>query len=226
MKYFLSAVFIICFVGFAHAQTSNKAYTIKAFNSIKHQNYSTVIGENKYSLDQWSFISLSASISKYRANGDYHELELQELRFGSDDDIETHMRAVVGGSYRNLFSSALRYGYNFALNSSEKKTQFFLGAAMTAYYMRNRTIPVTSNSFPTSYTDWGGRFAIIPSINYKLNENWFIDVNIPFHLAQININHSMVENPSFSAEQRKSNTISSDQFPYYYEFRVGVGRRL
>ena len=66
MKYFL-ITFFICFFGFAHAQTLNKAYAIKAFNSIKHQNYSTEIGENKYTLDQWSFIRLSASIGKYRA---------------------------------------------------------------------------------------------------------------------------------------------------------------
>lgn len=166
--------------------------------------------------------------------GNYHEVELSRLQF-NEVDQQTYIdhdnglnHQVVSGEQRTNVFIALRYEFNYMIikNKGDKRLKPSLGFAVRPYYSRSAFVPRVSSLFASSQSNAGAIFSIIPRINYDLNKRWFIDLNVPINLGDVNIQSRTHDNPAIPVNQRTITTIVAEALPTQYLIRLGIGVRL
>lgn len=226
MKHIFTLMLICATVVISHAQTKHNSLALKGYGTLTMQPGNSIFSGSS---NDYKF-NLSPAIDLFDSNGNFHEFELQHLAFGKFSNLNCFSNGTSGGYFfgyiGKAFNTAFRYEYNVLLNHSDSKWRAYLGLGATAFYSRHAQFPEVSSIFPTKNTDWGTRLSVVPRLSYSINEKWFVELNIPITVMALNINHSFVDNPSYTQQQKKLSTITSELFPHYYEFKFGVGRRF
>lgn len=121
-----------------------------------------------------------------------------------------------------------RYEYNirFFRSKEEARLRPCLGFSVNPYYSYLRYSPMVSSSFPAKGHMVGANLFLIPRVQYIINKKWFIDLNIPLHLAGIEANIKRIENPTMPDHERGTSTIEFSEFPAIFQFRIGLGLNL
>ena len=134
----------------------------------------------------------------------------------------------VGENNFTEFTLGLRYEFGYSLPIFQEESKFNvevgLGASPTYYTIKH--LPFVSNVFPSKNSNLDLNIQLIPRLTYSLNENWYLDFNVPFNGVAFRYEMQKVENPAFSSDQQKQTSFSLDGLPSQYEVRLGLGYNL
>ncbi len=179
--------------------------------------------------------NFSPAFAFYNKNGNFSELEISRIRFGSDFTKEYNYEDSTGriinvlseGSVKE-FEFFLRYEYNVKLfkNKHWKNLSTSLGFSATPFFTWSKRIPSTSNEFMTSTTSVGLYLSVIPGIEYRLGEKWFIDFDVPLAVVTSRYTLFTVDNPVIPQHERTQGTIGFYNGPVGVAIRLGVGFRM
>ena len=129
------------------------------------------------------------------------------------------------GNNSNEFILGLRYEFSYSLPIFQEESKFNveLGLGASTSYYTIKHLPFVSNVFPRQNSNLDLSIQLIPRLNYSLNENWYLDFNVPFNGVMFRYEMQKVENPAFSSDQQKETSFSLDALPSQYEVRLGLG---
>jgi hypothetical protein len=237
MKKFLVGLFLLVSIG-AKAQDSHKV-SLKLYSQLQHStgfssNMNITNGQNALVTSTFrnTKLSMLPGVKLQSSAKISHELSLTGLDWERNESLT---EVAVGGSViptagnnSNEFIIGLRYefGYSLPVFNQESNFNISLGAGASPTYYTVYNKPITSNSFPNGYSNLAIDLQIIPRVIYRLNDTWFLDLNIPITAIGLKYEVYTVENPAFSKDEQKQSDSSSDGLPSQYEIRFGVGYNL
>ena len=209
-----------------------KVYSNFTFHTEETRSYSD--GPYLYTNSSQSFnlFRLSAGLAVVKENGNFIEFELSQLALDQDESLgqvrnmNNRITTDISGVKSTNFIIRTKAEYNILLNKKAGKLKYYIGAGPGLYFNHMKAIPVTSNSFPSSNAEVGLNAYLIPRMMYTINDLWSLDLNIPLPFANVNLQQMKVENPNFSAEQRKNSTLNLNFGPQFYSFRLAVARSI
>lgn len=167
-------------------------------------------------------------------NGNFHEFEISNVLINNTKNetefiVDSNGTTISGSILRkNQNMIAVRYEYDFLFfkKKTEAKLKSYLGLSVNPYFSNTRYSSNITAAFPSSQNSLGALIAVIPRLNYNINERWFLDLNIPINIIDMNVVNNKTENPVLTAEQRSITTINFAQMPSQYLMRFGVGFRV
>ncbi len=194
-------------------------------------------GMNTVTVEQYSYIRtgyFTPAVSFERLNGDFHEIELSELMINRTDQkvsykfTDDSTSLLVSGERTIDLGLAFRYEYNLNLMKNRPDARFrpFIGFAASPYFSRASIKYFVSLTYPESETRFGVALAIVPGIQYNINENWFLEFNIPLTIADVILKFDSVDNPVLDTSLRKTATLEILEFPAQIHLRLGAGLRF
>ena len=167
------------------------------------------------------------------AKGNYHEIEFSKLQINKTSqttviDPNNQFPQVIDGEHKTNFLIAFRYEYNLVLFKQKEAKKFTtsIGFATRPFYSNSSFRPVLSNQFASGETAAGMLLSIVPRINYNFGEKWFLDLDVPFNIAQLSIKNNRLNNPALPVNQRSVITVYGELFPSQYLIRFGLGLKL
>jgi len=167
-------------------------------------------------------------------NGNFHEFEISNILI---NNTKNETEFIVGNSGTAISGSilkktqnkiAVRYEYDFLFfkKKTEAKLRSYLGLSVNPYFSNTQYSSNIPAAFPTSQSSIGALITVIPRLNYNINERWFLDLNIPINIIDLNLVNDKAENPQLTAAQRSITTFNFAQMPSQFLVRFGVGFRV
>ena len=157
-----------------------------------------------------------------------HEFELSRIVLRSteseiiNDDLTPGLEGVVPMQKTSDVFIAMRYEYGLMIGKIKRRytSRPYIGFAFTPFLANKKITPLESKEEETSETSFGSTFSIVPRVTFNLKNKFFLDLNVPITMAQIEVSQ-------FKGDDRphKSKTQYST-LPGVMEFRVGLGIRL
>ena len=151
--------------------------------------------------------------------GNVHEFELTSISY------ETVLFKNSGVVTRN---ADLGFRYQYSIFIAKKKLtgriKPFFGLGLSNYNYKNSNRPLTPYLYKTSYTDL--RFAgyVAPGVQYTSKKNLFLSLSIPLELTTINFITNKVENPTWTARERRNTDFKLNADPFSaFKLRGGIG---
>lgn len=134
----------------------------------------------------------------------------------------------IKGQYQNWVDVALRYECLYKIGNPNWRFSPIISAGINPYIKSVSTNPETSLVYPSSRLTVGARVNIIPRLNIRLTNRWFLDINTPINLFGQSIQRNVVENPSLPLNQQRNTYFDFAPFSGISDIsvRVGVGFRL
>jgi hypothetical protein len=165
-------------------------------------------------------------------SGNSSEIEISRFRFSNIYNKEYStinstgaVEDIISGDYKKQFELFLRYEYKIGLLKKKGWERFkpVIGFSATPYIKWNKNIPGLSNTFSTSRTTVGLFMSVIPRIEYKLNDKWYLDLNIPLSVLTMDFITNKADNPNLPIEERTVHTVEFYNGPIAVAVRFGVG---
>lgn len=239
-KSLLVIVLFIFLQGNSFSQ-DDKTKTLKLysnFNFIRtHENQVINLSTNKYSIERGQELELgylSPALMIELGSGNFHEFELSRFRISfSENEIfipnDSTATITPDDGFRKtkaLFSA--RYEYVISLKGNQKASKFhpYLGLSVSPYFEHFREIPFINTSFPRTINQFGTLFSVVPRLNYSLKGNWFLDLNIPIQMIDVNAIFRKNEDPVLPEENRVTSDVNLNFSPLNVLVRFGVGIRI
>ena len=223
-------------------QENQKNKVIKLYSNISLTRTETTLNQSPYNLtstvennNEMQIGYFTPSIAFVLPNGNFHEIELSQLVINNTnnetiviDDSSGQTVQPISGQITTNVSIAMRYEYDvlFFKKKEGAKLMPYLGFSMNPYFSNKKYSSKISTSFPTNQNSFGALLSIVPRLNYNLNENWFIDVNVPVNIVDLNVTVNSNDNPALTEQQRSSSTLGFAMFPSKFLVRFGVGLRI
>lgn len=236
MKYITILALMLSPGSIVHAQNKNLSggkYAVKLYNTaswLEHKEpFNSGIFTGNTTTEEFRYLHPSVAVSVRNAHGNFHELELSDLQFTrhNEESSLTGIPVALSGSEVKTVNIALRYEYiiNFL---KKKNTRFMpaLGLAAMPYFERTSSSPVLSTEFPVSQLYAGVRAFITPRLTYAVSQRFFVDLNIPFCVADMYLDKSVQNNPMLTQEQQREEVFTFEAAPRLYSIRIGAGIRL
>jgi hypothetical protein len=176
----------------------------------------------------------SPAFSFYQPNGNFQEIELSRIAINSSrnqsvitTDTNGKVTKVLGMDRTNV-AIGLRYEYDYRLfkKKDDCKLKSYLGIAVNPYFSSSTFDPNSTIYFTTRQQSIGATIAFMPRLNYYISERWFLDLNIPISIMDMNITTNKVDNPILSEQQRSVSTVNFSQLPCKFLVRFWVGFRV
>lgn len=240
MKNIFGLIVLIHNINVTYAQNSNldfsKALKISNLTTYeKLSTYSVDANGNKLSSTAYNLDLFSPTIAlqwKTKKNN-FNEIELTHLTFSNHGDYtemtDSSSGQIMPTSGSDVLTAQISLKYEWILNlnkSKDKKIIPSLGFAVNPYFSHNGYKSRLSNVFPVAEQNVGLRTFITPRLTYFLSSKFFIDVNIPVCISEMNILTAKVENPVIPVEERNVHTININTTPALLNFRIGIGLKL
>lgn len=196
---------------------------------------SDTINETIEQNNEFNGFNFSPAIVFYNKKGNSSEIELSRLSYKNAfnkkyyvlDSTASHI-AVFSGEYKQQFDIFLRYEYKiFLFKKNEwEKLKTIIGFSAMPFYHWEKEDPLLSSGFSTSSSYIGLSLALVPRIEYNINERWYFDFNVPVSILRANFMTFKNNNPAISIENRVESVINFYQTPISFAIRFGVGFRL
>lgn len=210
-------------------RTDIKLYTNFDLTPKYLYNDSDTLREYEKEINGFNF---SPALVFYSQNGNSSEIEISRFRFSNIynkkysliDSIGAE-ETILSADYEKQFELFLRYEYKLALFKKKEWEKFkaIIGFSATPYFQWIKHQPEVSNEFSRSRTTVGLFMSVIPRVEYKLNDRWYLDLNIPLSLATMNFITNRSSNPLLPIEERKVSIIDFHNGPIAFAVRFGVG---
>ena len=223
-------------------QESTKTKSIKLYS-----NYSWISTQTNIGFDSTGQVSTVArnldvqlgyftpALSFPSANGNFQEIELSKIVIGNTRNEvlnvvdSTGKSSLVSVLRKKNNTIAFRYEYDvllFKKKNADSKLKTYLGLSVNPYFSHTKYSSSIASMFTTSQNSFGALIAIIPRINYNINEKLFVDFNIPMNIIDMNVTSDITENPAIPVPQRSISTLNFSQLPDQFLVRFGLGFRV
>ncbi len=182
-------------------------------------------------LKSFLFGNLCPSLLIYNERS-MHEFEISAFNFGTTDYRFTQTRTSINqkqladGYKQFFFNLNIKYEYIFRLSDKEKNYGVMLGTSVEPYIHRDIFLPLVSKYYLTKQFTLGGKFYIIPRGIIPLKKKFYIDINIPIEIIDLNWKRTYVDNPGLSEDLRSTNNYENAFFRNLFQFRIGLGIKL
>jgi hypothetical protein len=224
----------VCCFSVANAQTTLKMYTNYTYTST--QTYGSTLGITRDSFvtveSQNTNINMLPAIKFSKDNGRYVEYALANFSIKRNDDSETLIvdgnKTTIAGikNTQTAISARSEVGKKIDIFKAESKLGLDLGFANTYSFYKLKAEPKVSNTFPYCINQGSIDVAFAPRISYALNSNCAIELSTLFGLAEVSLESTKIENPSFPVSQQTNSTLNIEVLPNRYVFRLGFAYKL
>lgn len=203
-----------------------KSSTEKSYNQDKKHSSTIDIGDAEF-----GYFLPSVRINK--SNNNFHEFSLTQLLVKNNTEKIYFYDSL--GKYTNIMEGqkiqhqkiALRYSYNIRLfKQKQGRFQSFIGSSVEPYFSNKIIKPYVSSEFPNRETIAGIDFLIIPRINYRIKDKFYIDFNFPLYVFNSNITMNKNDNPALTIQQRKIITFNLEELPDKFMVSLGLGVKI
>jgi hypothetical protein len=219
----MKKIISVCFMLFATNYVIAQEVGTAGKNSLKV--YSLVIHEK----NNFTTVKPSFAFQWRNKQKDYHEIELISFQFDKYNQFESDAQNgfITKDNLVHEKNISLRYEYIFSLNKKENvKLMPAIGLGINPFFYQMNTQARISNVFPTNNVIVGTRIFLIPRLVYNLNKRFYLDVNTPINVSELNYQFQKVDNPSYNINERTSFTGNYYSFPAYFSGRIGLGFRI
>jgi hypothetical protein len=210
-------------------------YAVKLYNLTSFEDYSNSENDTnqysfRYSSRNFRIFHPTFAFQWETGKKNYHEVELTDFMFGitGEDGNDTTYGGVTEGD-KKFITTYISIRYEYILNFNKaRETRFVpsLGFGMNPYYGQYNDQPAESNAFRTSEYYFGARIFLVPRLTYHFSPKIFIDLNIPFCIADVYFQRYTDEDPTLTLEERQTSSITFDAFPKVFSGRIGVGLKF
>lgn len=230
----LFIVILISNVALAQKEES-KRFDLKLYYNFKYSNIEEVSTDSFYFYNSTTKNSLFGNISPsllINKGRSLHEFEISGINFGTTDYLQTqtaisyNQQRINDGYKQNFFNLNIKYEYIFQLLGKDKNYGIMVGASAEPYIRRDIYRPRISLYYLTKQFTLGGKFYIIPRGVISLGKKFYVDLNFPIEIIDINWNRTYIDNPSLAKDLRTSNNYENDIFNKLFQFRLGLGIKL
>lgn len=223
-------------VCFGQNKNLNAKYSVKLYNETSWQeeksNGNNGLFPTASTNKQFQFLHPTAAFRFKDKRNNMTEMELTQFEIGKDENT-TYINLPDGrslplsGGKTNSTNIAVRYEYirNFCKKSNSKWMPA-LGFAAMPYYERTKFNPILSNEYPAANSKVGMKAFLVPRINFAVSSRFYIDLNVPVCLADMNIQKANIKNPTLAENQQKQQTTNFNLIPDTYSFRIGLGLNI
>ena len=176
--------------------------------------------------------NFSPALVFYTQKGNSNEIEISRFSYSNNYnkvysviDSSGATVDVFSDDYEKKFELFLRYEYKLALFKKRdwEKIKPVIGFSATPYIQWNKYQPLLSNEFNTSRTTVGVFLSVIPRIEYKLNDRWYLDLNVPLSVLTMNYITNRNQSPLLPEDERKEHIVDFHNGPIAVAVRFGVG---
>lgn len=209
-------------------------YFIKIYNQVSYYQYGTSRLQSNFKFyfqttKNYKLINPNFAIQYKSGNGNYHEIEFTDFAINIQQfkERDTSYTNIVDGALKQDYDISFRYEYtpkrSIYLN---KNLKLNVGYGFHPYFTKTSIVPYVSFDFPESEQFIGGAFFIAPRLTYVINKKFNFDINIPLNLLDVYYCTIEINNPSFSANQRKMTSINFDGLPVQFNLRFGLAYKI
>ncbi len=209
--------FIFAFL-FSHAQT--EAPLFENGRAEIRLKLSTEIPGEFDGIWKFDLAPLIPAIQYRSPKGHLHQLEL--LNLSGNLEVNTAPIQTDG------FALAVRYEFALPLlKNQESRWMPYLGAGLLHSHNSWIFTPALSSEFPLRYSENLSRLYIIPSAQYLISDQLFVDFALPWAMFSLERNREVNGNPGIPIDDQISVTNSSRWESFsHLNFRFGIGLRL
>ena len=191
---------------YSFTETSNQSIFLSA-DSIYFQ-----INESEKRL-----LNLTPTIVFGAHKGSAHEIAISKFNYTKRQRIQSYLQD--GETYENLteigndniesFELQFRYEYKIGMFSSKNwKVKPKLGFSATPFINFSTITSNIATRYDHTFTQGGIGFSVIPRLEYKLNEKWYLDLNVPIHLSNLEFITQTVDNPLIRIENQTTTILN------------------
>lgn len=238
MKSLILMPLILMAASFCYGQNKNlnAKYSVKLYNQTSWQQDKSTGNNGLFPTEttdkQFQLFHPTAAFRLKDARNNMSEIELTQFEIGKDENttyinLPDGRSLPVNGGTSNNTNIAVRYEYirNFCKKANSKWMPA-LGFAAMPYYERTKFIPILSNEYINANTKTGMKAFLVPRINYAISSRFYIDINVPICVADMNIQKANYNNPALTVQQQKQQTTNFNLIPDSYSLRVGLGLNI
>jgi hypothetical protein len=221
-----------------HAQNKNLEgkYAVKLYNTTSWQeqesSFASGIFQGTTNRKDFRLLHPSAAFRITNKRNNMHEIELTQLELGSVREVSSvngpsGTTIPISGGKTTQTNIALRYEY--IINFMKKKNSRLmpaLGLALMPYLERSSFVPALSTSYPATATGLGTKAWVIPRISYAISSKFFIDLNVPLCITDVNVQWNNQQNPNLTQGEQKSEVSNFEGAPQNYSVRLGIGLKV
>ena len=216
------------------SQDLSKRVDVKLYTNFDYTpkylyNDSDTLREYEKEMNGFNF---SPALAFYTQKGNSSEIEISRFRYSNNYnkvysviDSTGSTVDVFSDDYEKQFELYLRYEYKLALFKKREweKIKPVIGFSATPFIQWSKYQPLLSNEFSTSRTTVGIFISVIPRIEYKLNDRWYLDLNIPLSVLTMNYITNKNQSPNLPIEERTEHIVDFHNGPIAVAVRFGAG---
>lgn len=207
---------------------SNFAYSNESKNEIFFKENLVKSFESRYDLGYFS-----PAFTFYNENGNFQELEISRIKFGSEAYDLYENQSIGNYTSRQILSKTTNisfryeYAYKIKVGDEASKLNLYIGLSGNPYFLReNFASNVSTDVSPKSQSQLGVAIGAVPRITYNITSNWFLDLNLPISVVDFAFIRSATSNPTRPIEFREINSSELVLFPRNLLLRFGVGLKI
>ena len=217
------------------AQNPNLDYkkAIKGYNQITYStsNFMTPVEQiTSYTFD---FLQPVAGLQWKNKRNEFHELTLSGLNSSKREHKSftqsgtTGNTQLAGGQKVYTFHLALTYEYQIPLLKN-KKSKVVPSAAIgiNPYFDLSKFETLEPAWIKRTNTVVGAKILLIPRLTYYMSPKLFLDLNIPFCLADYYSYSINREDATAPGRVQGSSSMDMIALPKVYDFRIGLGFKI
>lgn len=233
------ALLLLAFAAKGQESAPRHARALKIYNLTDWERYSHSDdgGDTSFLRTTESGLRIFHPTIAYRweqRKGRFHEVELIDFRFSSREKsvrpLTPHTGVTASATAgEQIMQAALsvRYEYQTYIRHKEDRPwQISLGLGINPYYFLHLLQPLVTTHFPERVHTAGMRLHAVPRFTWHLSERLFLDVNLPFCIAELRFQHRYDETPTIPIDERGSLLSEFNTFPALFSGRIGVGFKL
>jgi hypothetical protein len=180
--------------------------------------------------DNINFTRISLSLNFLTKKGLVHEVEFFIPEFNKPfEKLQFPMQYefIKGDKFVNEASSfSMRYEINKLLSDKSDRIVFYFGVGANPYFVHLESTPTTPNAYYISLKYYGFEVNVIPGLNYKINQQFSINLNVPVRMYNFRGVKYRQDNPILPLLQQRTNHIKHLFFEPVYTIRLGLGYRV
>ncbi|MFM9840896.1 MAG: hypothetical protein ACKVOQ_21695 [Cyclobacteriaceae bacterium] len=226
MKQHLSIIVILLSTHFSFGQGK---FGIKVYQNTDIFSITTIDYDVNPSLtstfSRTNFNRISIVLQMAAKNKLIHEIELIIPEFSkpiSNPQFPFNYAFRKRNDLDNLMTTiSLRYEIHKKIHSVGN-IHINLGIGLNPYYINVEDISKTPNTYDRYTKYFGGSLNLIPSIIYKISNQFSLEINCPFKIYDLMNVTNRIANPAIPINQQTSTKIENGFLYNIYTFRFGV----
>lgn len=216
LKKSLHCIVFICVCSISTSAQQSRDLCAKFYTGFYYLS-SKLTSSSAHKMDILAIESVNMGISWKAQSRNLHEFSIFGITKKVDNELELFKYEKIG----------LRYEYNFALNNNfSEKLHLYIGGGLGVFYANRSFSPKNPNTYGGHYKVREIIIHAIPRLVYTINENIFLDFNIPVSFFNYGYNTRYSKDPALPARHNNLGVFLFRSLEQVYVFRLGIGYKF